>query len=104
MTEEHLGYRYGATSVGNPDLGTDSEILHSGLDQLFCPGRAIDIDRFGALLIPRNRHQRTKARCVIVMMMRDKNSSDLPNVNTSFCKTPRDAVAGINDIMRPVDG
>ena len=38
MTEEHLGYRYGAASVGDPDLSTNSEILHSGLDQFYCPG------------------------------------------------------------------
>ena len=74
MTEEHLRYRYAAASVGNPDLGADGEILHSGLDQLFCPGRAIDMDRFGAFLIPRNRQQRTKTSRVIVVMMSDKNS------------------------------
>ncbi len=103
MTEKHLDYRYAAASIGNPDLGTDGEILHSGLDQLFCSGRTIDIDRFGAILIPRNRQQRTKTSRVIVVVMSDKYSSDLPNVNASFCKTPRDAIAGINDIMRPVN-
>jgi hypothetical protein len=41
---------------------------------------------------------------MIVMMMSDKNSSDLSNVDTSFCKTAGDGVAGINNIMRPVDG
>jgi hypothetical protein len=58
MTEEDVGYRHAAASVRNPDLGTDGEILDSGLDQLFCPGRARDMDRFGALLIPRRRQQR----------------------------------------------
>ena len=53
VTEEQLGYRHGATAVGNPDLGADGEILHSGFDQLFCPGRAIDVDRLRALAIPR---------------------------------------------------
>ena len=104
MTDEHLGYRYGATSVGNPDLGTYGEILHSGLDQLFCPGRAIDVDRLCSLPIPRQGHQRAKARCVIVMMMRNKNRSDLSDINTSLRKTPCDTIAGIDDIMRPVDG
>ena len=103
MTEEYLGYRHAATSVGNPDLGTDSEILNSGLDQLCCPGRAIDMDRFSAILIPRHRQQRTKTSRVIVMMVSDKNNADFPDVDTSFRKTPRDAVARINDIMRPVD-
>ena len=57
MPEEHLGDRYGAACVGNPDLSTNGEILHSGRDQLYCPRRAVDIDRFGAILIPRNRQQ-----------------------------------------------
>ncbi len=103
MTEEHLGYRYGAASVGDPDLSTNGEILDSGLDQVFCPGRAIDIDRFGAILIPRNRHQRPKTRRVIVMMVGDENSSDLPNVDTSFCKPACDAVARINNVQCAVD-
>jgi hypothetical protein len=41
---------------------------------------------------------------VIVVMVSDKDNSDFPNVDTSFRKTPCDAVAGINDIMRSVDG
>ena len=61
------------------------------------------MDRFGTISIPRNRQQRTKARRVIVMMMSDKNSSDLSDINTSLRKTACDAVAGINDVMRPVD-
>ena len=76
MTEEHLVYRQRATSVGDPDLGTDGVILHSGFDQLFGPGRAIDMDRLGALLIPRDRQQRTETGCVIVVMMSDKDNSD----------------------------
>jgi hypothetical protein len=104
MTEEQLGYRHCATSVGNPDLGTNGKIPHSGLHQLFCPGRAIDVNRLRTLTIPRQRHQGTKARCVIVMMMRNKNCSDLSDINTSFRKTTCDTIAGINDIMRPIDG
>jgi hypothetical protein len=38
------------------------------------------------------------------MMVCKKNRADLANVNTSLGKTPCDAVARINDIMRPVDG
>jgi hypothetical protein len=40
---------------------------------------------------------------VIIVMMSDKYCSDLPNVNASFCNTPGGAIAGINDIMRPVN-
>jgi hypothetical protein len=54
MTEEHLRYRYASTPVGNPDLSTNGEILHSGPHQLYRSGRAIDIDRLGAILIPCN--------------------------------------------------
>ena len=104
MTEEHLGYRYGAASISNPDLGTYGEILHGGFNQLYCFGRAIDIDRLRTLSIPRNRQQRTKTGCVIVMMVRNENDSDLSGIDTSFRKTARGAVAGINDIMRAVDG
>jgi hypothetical protein len=93
VTEKHLGYRYCAATVGNPDLGADTEILHSRLDQLFRSGRAIDMDRLGAILIPRDRQQRTKASCVIVVMVSDKNDSDFPNVDTGFRKTPRPSPA-----------
>jgi hypothetical protein len=41
---------------------------------------------------------------VIVVMVSDKNSSNLSKVDTTFRKTPRNAVARINYIMRPVDG
>jgi hypothetical protein len=37
-------------------------------------------------------------------MVRDKYDSDLSNVNTGLGKAPCDAVAGINDIVCPVDG
>jgi hypothetical protein len=40
---------------------------------------------------------------VIVMMVSDKNSSNLSNVDTSFCKTACDAVARINNVQRAVD-
>jgi hypothetical protein len=60
--------------------------------------------RFGAILIPRNRQQRAETGGVIVVVMSDKYSSDLPNVNTGFCNTPRDPIARINYVMRPVDG
>jgi hypothetical protein len=61
------------------------------------------MDRFSAILIPCNREQCTKTSCVIVMMVSDKNSADFSEVNTSFNKTPRDTVARINYVMRPVD-
>jgi hypothetical protein len=84
VTEKHLGYRYCAATVGNPDLGADTEILHSRLDQLFRSGRAIDMDRLGAILIPRDRQQCTETGCVIVVMVGDKDNSDFANVDTSF--------------------
>src|SRR5919109_4815874 len=101
MTVKHLRYRYAAASVGDSDLGTNRKILDSGLNQLYCPGRTIDVNRLGAILIPHNRQQRPETGCVIVMVMSDKNSSDLANVNTRLCKAACDAVASINDIMRP---
>jgi hypothetical protein len=104
MTRENLGYRHSATSVGNPDLGTYGEIPHSGLNQLFCSRRTIDDDRLRSLAIPRQGHQGTKTCRVIVMMMRNKNRSDLSDINTRFRKAACDTIAGINDIMRPVDG
>jgi hypothetical protein len=103
VAEEHLSYRHGAASVGNPDLSTYREIHHSGRHQLYGPGRPIDMDRLRAILIPHNRQQRTKTSCVIVMMVSDKNSSDLSNVDTNFRKTTCDAVALINDAKCPVD-
>jgi hypothetical protein len=36
-------------------------------------------------------------------MVRDKNRSDLSDINTGLRKTPCDAIAGINDIMRSID-
>jgi hypothetical protein len=62
------------------------------------------MDRFGAILIPCNQKQCTKTSRVIVVMVSDKNSSNLSKVDTTFRKTPRNAVARINYIMRPVDG
>src|SRR6185503_12225938 len=103
MTKEHLRYRHGATSVSNSDLSTNGVILHGGLDQLCCPGRAVDIDGLGTLSAPRNRQQRTKARRVIVMMMSDKNRSNFSEIYTSLRKTTGNTVAGINEIMCPID-
>jgi hypothetical protein len=37
------------------------------------------------------------------MMVGKKNRADLTDVNTTPGKTPGDAVARINDLMRPVD-
>ena len=62
------------------------------------------MDRLRPLAIPRQGHERPKACGVVVMMVRKKNRADLADVNTSLGKTPRDAVACINDIMCPVDG
>src|SRR5262245_57346792 len=104
MTEEQFSDRYGTTPVSYPDFGTNREILHSGFDQLFCPGRAIDVNRLRSLAIPGHGHQGTKASCMIVMMVGNKNCSDLPDIYTSLRNTPCDAVAGINDIVCPVDG
>jgi hypothetical protein len=62
------------------------------------------MDRFGAILIPRHRQQRTETGYVIVVMMSDKDSADFTDVNTGLCKTPCNAVPRIDYIMRPVDG
>jgi hypothetical protein len=41
---------------------------------------------------------------VIVVMVSDKDCADFSDVNTSFCKAPRDPIARINHVMRAVDG
>jgi hypothetical protein len=41
---------------------------------------------------------------VIVMMVRNENRSDLSDISTSLRQTACDAVAGIDDIVRAVDG
>jgi hypothetical protein len=41
---------------------------------------------------------------VIVMMVGNKNDSDLSGIDTSFRKTAGGAVASIDDIMRAVNG
>jgi hypothetical protein len=104
VTEEHMVYRHCAASIRDSDLGTNAEILHSRVDQFFCSRWPIDMDRFRTLAIPRRRHQRTKSRRVIVMMVRDENNSDLSYINTRLRNTPDDTVAGINAIVRAVDG
>jgi hypothetical protein len=40
---------------------------------------------------------------VIVVMMGDKNGAHIADIDASFRKLPGDAIAGINDIKRPVD-
>ena len=102
MTEEHLGNRYTAPAVGNPEFGTDGEILHGGFDQRFGSGRAVDIDRPGPPVVPSNRHQRAKTCGVVVVVMSNENGSDVAGVDASFCETSGDAVAGIDDIMCPI--
>src|SRR5262249_21187123 len=108
MTEEHIGYRHRAASVRYPDLGTNAAILHSSFDQLFCPGWAIDVDWLRTLAIPRQGHEGTEACCVIVVMVRNKNRSDLPDIYTRLrntaAATVADTVAGINNIIRVVNG
>ena len=53
---------------------------------------------------PGQGHQRTEASRLIVMMVRNKNRSNLSDFYTSLRNTARGAVTGINDIMHPVDG
>ena len=103
-THEYLGYRYGPASVGNTDLGTDREVPHSGFDQFFCLRRTVNMDWLCALSIPRQRQERSEARGVIVVMVRNKNRSDVSDLNTRLRETPRDAVPGVNNVMRAVDG
>jgi hypothetical protein len=56
------------------------------------------------LTIPGHGHQRPKTSCVIVMMVRNKNSSDLSNINACVRKAASNTVTGINDVMCSVDG
>jgi hypothetical protein len=61
------------------------------------------MDWLCALSVPRRGHQRSKACCVIVMMVRDKNDSDISDLNTRLCDTACDPVSSIDDIMCAVD-
>src|SRR5258708_1148147 len=103
VAEEQLVYRYRATSVGNPDLGTDGEILHRGLDQIFCPWRAIDIDGLGSLVIPSDGHERTESCSVIVVMVSDEDSSHISNVEPRLSNAACSTVAGAHDIKSAID-
>ena len=103
MTEESLLNRYRAASIGNSDLGTDSEILHRSLYQIFRSGWAIDVDGLGPLVVPCGRHKCAKAGSVVVMMMRDENGAHISNVETSLGDAASHAIAGVNDIKRVID-
>jgi hypothetical protein len=103
VANEHLRNRRGNAPVGNSDLGTNVEILHSSPDKRFGRGRAIDIDRFGAILIPRGRHQPTEPRSMIVVMMGEKHRGQIADINVSFRKPAGDAVAGIDKIVHLID-
>src|SRR5215470_7040865 len=102
MAIENLSDRDRAPAVSNPDLGTDGVILHGRLNQRLCRGRTIYVDRACALVVPCDRHQRTKSCGVIVMVMGDEDCPDVADVNTSLCDTSRYSVAGIDNVMRPV--
>src|SRR5262249_31602652 len=55
-------------------------------------------------LKPRTSSNVLRTCCVIVMMVGNKNRSDLRAIYTSLRSTACDAVAGINDIVHPIDG
>src|SRR3954447_14786747 len=76
MTKENFRQRYCASTVADPDLGADGEILDRGLDQLVGSRWTIDIDRTCSVLIPRNRHQSAKTCGVIVVQMGQENRPD----------------------------
>ena len=103
-TEKHLSNWDCPASIADPDLRTLGEILHGCLDQSIRPGRSIDVDRFCAILKPRHRQQCTKTCRVIIVMVGEENSSDVPTVDTGLRKTICDAIASVNDIMCSVDG
>src|SRR5262249_51765121 len=103
MTEEHSIYRYAPASIGDPDFSAYPEILHRCLDQVFCPGRTIHIDRLGALVVPGDRHQRSEARRVIVVKMSEENGSNIPDIDSGFGDPARRPIAGVNDIQCSID-
>src|SRR5262245_32908808 len=103
MAEENLSYGDAPASVGNPDFGADVEILDRSLDQVFCPRRAIHIDRLGTLVVPSNGHQRSKPRRVIIMMMGEEDSSNIPDINSNFGNPARRPVASVNNIEGSID-
>jgi hypothetical protein len=103
MPEEHLRYRYAATSIRNPNFGAYAEILDRSLDQVFCPRRAIHIDRLGTLVVPGDGHQRSEPGSVIIMMMGEKDGSNIPNIKSSFRNPTRRSVASVNDIEGSID-
>jgi hypothetical protein len=89
MPEEHLSYGYTPASINNPDFGAYAEILDRGFDQVFCPRRAIHINRLGTLVVPGDRHQRSEPRRVIIMMMGKEDRSNIPDINSSFRNSTR---------------
>jgi len=76
-----------------PNLGADGEILYSSLHQIFGPGRAVDVDGCRPLIVPGGGHQRTEARGVVVVTMRDEDRADVANVESSLCNPARDSVS-----------
>jgi hypothetical protein len=103
VTEEHLIYGYAPTSISNPDFGAYAEILYHSLDQVFCPRRAIHINRLGALVIPGDRHQRSQTSHMVVVKMGEENGANIPDINSGFGDPTRRAIASVNDIERSID-
>src|SRR5215831_1125871 len=104
MAIEYLSDGDREPAVGNPDLGTDGVILHGRLNQRLCRGRTIYVDRACALVVPCDRHQRAKSCGVIVMVMSNEDGSDVADINASLGDPSCNAVACIDDVMRPIHG
>jgi hypothetical protein len=103
MTEEQFADRYSAASIGNSDISADSEVLHRGLDEVFRVWGAVDIDGFGSLIIPSDRHQRTDSCGVIIVMVRDEYRSDISNVESRLRNSARDTVPSVDNIQGAID-
>ena len=53
MAVEYLSDRFAAPAVGDPDFGADAVIMDRRFDQFLRARRTVDVDRLGALAIPR---------------------------------------------------
>jgi len=99
VTEEHLIYGYAPTSISNPDFSAYAEVLHCGLYQVFCPRRAIHIDGLSTLVVPGDRHQRSKPCHMVVVKMREENGSNISDIDSCFGDSPRCPITSVNDVV-----
>src|SRR5262249_36810809 len=100
---ENLSDRYRAPTIGNPAIGADAVIPHGGFNQRLGRRGPVDVDRACALVVPRDRPQRTKPWSVIVMVMGNEDRADVADDNTGFCNTSRYSVPSIDNVVHSVD-